>query len=56
MLIQKKVHLQMEVLKNQELEDDELAEDTGFVYTQLETTLQVSGGLGVSQNSTGIYI
>ena len=44
MLIQKKVHLQVSVLKDQELEDDELADDTNFVYTQLETTLQVCSG------------
>ena len=42
MLIQKKVHLQISVLKDQDLEDDELTEDTEFVYNQLETTLQVT--------------
>ncbi|KAI6650953.1 Vacuolar ATP synthase subunit h [Oopsacas minuta] len=39
-LIQKKVHLQLSVLKDQDLEDDELTDDTMFVFTQLETTLQ----------------
>ena len=42
MLIQKKVQLQISVLKDQDLEDDELTEDTEFVYNQLETTLQVT--------------
>ena len=41
MLIQKKVHLQMSILKDQDLEDDELTEDAEFVHNYLETTLQV---------------